>query len=181
LRADAKRNRERVLEAAEQIFAGEGLAIPIDEIAKRAGVGVGTVYRHFPTKEVLFAAIVEDKLARITKLATSLADAPDPGYAFFTVLDRMLAEGTRKKDLVDALTGAGIDIRATTSETSAALRTAIGKLLRRAQVAGAVRTNIDVGEVFALLGAVLSAAARTEASPQRLFAVVRDGLRAGTR
>ena len=66
LRADAARNRARVLEIAYETFAAEGLGVPIDEIARRAGVGAGTVYRHFPTKEDLYRAVVEDRIRRIT-------------------------------------------------------------------------------------------------------------------
>ena len=65
LRADAERNRARVLKVAEEVFASEGLAVPIDEIARRAGLGVGTLYRHFPTKETLFEAIVVGRMQEI--------------------------------------------------------------------------------------------------------------------
>ena len=65
LRADAARNRARVLETAYETFAAEGLSVPIDEIARRAGVGAGTVYRHFPTKEDLFRAVVDSRIRRI--------------------------------------------------------------------------------------------------------------------
>jgi AcrR family transcriptional regulator len=177
LRADAQRNRQRILEAAERVFAEEGLAIPLDEIARCAGVGIGTVYRHFPTKEALFAAIVHDKVARLLDYVTSLEDARDPGAAFFAVLDRMAAEGARKKDLVDALSRAGVDLRASAADISAKLRGAVGKLLRRAQAAGTVRSGVDVTDVFALIGAVLTAVGRSNSSPEKLFAIVRDGLR----
>ena len=177
LRADARRNRARVLDVAQQVFATEGLAVRVEEIAKRAGVGIGTVYRHFPTKEALFAAIVEDKLARILEHVTSLAAGPDPGPAFFAVLDRMVAEGAHKKDLVDALAVAGIDVRSSAAAVAAQLRKALGTLLRRAQAAGAVRSGVSVEDVFALLGATLAAATRTRGSAIRLFAIVRDGLR----
>lgn len=66
LRADARRNRERVLAAAQEAFAAEGISVPLDEIARRAGVGAGTVYRHFPTKEALFAAAIVDRVDRMT-------------------------------------------------------------------------------------------------------------------
>ena len=72
LRADARRNRAKVLEAAEEVFASEGLAVPIDEVARRAGVGVGTVYRHFPTKEALFEAIVVARLEALVERAEEL-------------------------------------------------------------------------------------------------------------
>src|SRR6266545_3604820 len=76
-RADAVRNRQRVLEAAKEAFAAEGLAVPLDEIARRAGVGAGTVYRHFPTKEALFEAVILDRVRKLVDYAESLADA-DP-------------------------------------------------------------------------------------------------------
>jgi len=177
LRADARRNRARVLEIAQQVFATHGLAVPVEEIARRAGVGIGTVYRHFPTKEALFAAIVEDKLARILEHVTSLAADPAPGPAFFAVLDRMVAEGAHKKDLVDALAVAGIEVRSSAADVAAQLRKVLGTLLRRAQAAGAVRSGVSIEDVFALLGATLAAATRTGGSPTRLFAIVRDGLR----
>jgi AcrR family transcriptional regulator len=166
-----------VLEAAERIFADEGIAIPIDEIARRAGVGIGTVYRHFPTKEALFTAIVHDKLERLLQYASSLADAADAGEAFFAALDRMIVDAARKKDLVDALSGAGVDVRASATDMGQRVRAAVGALMTRAQASGAVRKNLDVPELFALIGAVLTAAARTNSPPERLFAVVRDGLR----
>src|SRR5260370_4133101 len=81
MRADARRNRARVLEVAQAVFATEGLAVPIDEIARRAGVGAGTVYRHFPTKEALFEAIVISRVERLTEEGGSLASAEDPGPA----------------------------------------------------------------------------------------------------
>jgi AcrR family transcriptional regulator len=177
LRADARRNRARVLEVAEQVFASEGLAVPIDDIAKRAGVGIGTVYRHFPTKEALFAAIVQQKLARVVEHISSVAADPAPGEAFFAVLDRLVAQGTDKKDLVDALAVAGIDVRSSAQDTAKQLRSALGTLLKRAQAAGAVRRDVTVEEILALVGATLAAATRTGGSATRLFAIVRDGLR----
>ena len=80
LRADAARNRARVLEVAYQTFADEGLSVPIDEIARRAGVGAGTVYRHFPTKDDLYRAVIEDRLQSITDAAAvcALANAERP-------------------------------------------------------------------------------------------------------
>ena len=87
LRADARRNRARVLEVAQQVFAEEGLAVPIDEIARRAGVGVGTVYRHFPTKDALFEAIIVERLCAVGEAARELARRPGAGRAFFGFFD----------------------------------------------------------------------------------------------
>ena len=79
LRADAARNRARVLDVAYETFAAEGVAVPIDEIARRAGVGAGTVYRHFPTKEALFQAVIEDRVRSIVADGRGAAGAEDPG------------------------------------------------------------------------------------------------------
>lgn len=176
LRADAKRNRERVLAIAQQVFAAEGLAVPIDEIAKRAGVGIGTVYRHFPTKEALFAAIVHDRMERLIEYATSLGNAAKPGDALFAVLDRLIEDGGHKKDLVDALTGAGVDVKVQGKETRVRLQKALDHLIKRARGAKAVRAGIDAEDVLALLAATFRASASS--GSKKLFAVVLDGLRA---
>lgn len=105
LRADAQRNRDRILEAAEAVFAAEGVDVPVDVIAEKAGVGVGTLYRHFPTKERLCAAILLQRLAGIPADARALADAEDPAAAFFGFLERVVREGAAKRDLVVAVTG----------------------------------------------------------------------------
>src|SRR5580692_5476508 len=110
LRADAERNREHVLRVAQEVFAAEGLAVPIDEVARRAGLGIGTLYRHFPTKEALFLAIVVDRMERLVADAHALGRAADPGEAFFGFLARVVREGSAKKDFMDALSGAGPDL-----------------------------------------------------------------------
>src|SRR6476646_5852714 len=80
-RADSVRNRARVLDAAQKAFESEGISVSVEAIARRAGVGVGTVYRHFPTKEALFQAIVMTSLEGFVQEARGLADAEDPGAA----------------------------------------------------------------------------------------------------
>src|SRR5580698_8036779 len=122
LRADARRNRDRLLEVARDAFAGEGLSTPLDEIARRAGVGPGTLYRHFPTKESLFEAVVHERLQRLVDEARALRDDSDPGQALIGFLDRMLSEMALKRDLVDALDGAGFDLSTSLASTAAELR-----------------------------------------------------------
>src|SRR6188472_2287979 len=78
VRADAARNRARVLEIAYETFAAEGLSVPIDEVARRAGVGAGTVYRHFPTKEALFQAVFEDRVRHIVDDGRALVASEGP-------------------------------------------------------------------------------------------------------
>jgi AcrR family transcriptional regulator len=180
LRADAARNRQRVLNIAQAVFASDGLAVPIDVIARRAGLGVGTLYRHFPTKEALFAAIMVDRMDRLVAEARALADARDPGDAFFGFLARLLDEGAAKKDLADALAGSGFEPNIAPYRRRA--RAAIRVLVARAQKAGAVRRDVDVDEVLALVkGTFVAVAARGGGARarRRLLAILCDGLRAG--
>jgi AcrR family transcriptional regulator len=93
LRADARRNRDRLLHAAAAAFAAEGLSVPLDEIARRAGVGPGTLYRHFPTKEALFEAVLHDRLQRLADDARGLREVPDAGRALLGFIDRLGAKG----------------------------------------------------------------------------------------
>jgi AcrR family transcriptional regulator len=175
LRADARRNRERVLEAARELFAESGIAVPLDDIAARAGVGPGTVYRHFPTKEALFEAVTEVRLRDLVADARARADADDPGAAFDGFLARMVEEAITKRDLPDAFAGVGAGLAAHVADLHAALDV----LIRRAQQAGAVRREIRVGDLVALLKGLLGAARDVDdpAALDRIAAVVRDGLR----
>src|SRR5262245_61907213 len=113
MRADAARNRARVLEVAYETFAADGLGVPIDEIARRAGVGAGTVYRHFPTKEDLYRAVVEDRIRSIADMGRALLVEGKPGEALFTFLRSMvLLWGATDRGLSEALAGLGIDVKA---------------------------------------------------------------------
>ncbi len=176
LRADARRNRARVLAAAQEAFAAEGLAVPLDEIARRAGVGAGTVYRHFPTKEALFEAVVADRLEALAGEGRAALREPDPGPAFYGFLGRMLADAQQKKDLADALAGAGIDLRTSTQSAAADLQKQLGELLARAQREGAVRRDIDVADLHAITFGAMAAESRG-AGDGRLTAIVLDCLR----
>lgn len=181
LRADAERNRQKVLEVAQEVFAAEGIAVPIDEIARRAGLGVGTVYRHFPTKEALFQAIVLGRMEATVAEARALAKATDPGAAFFAFLERIVEGGRVKKDLIEALSSAGDDFGRALMKVKAQLKGALGELLARAQAAGAVREDVTALEVLALVTATYTALARLppqKGRSPRLFEVVCDGLRA---
>jgi AcrR family transcriptional regulator len=176
LRADAERNRRHVLETAQQVFAAEGLGVPIDEIARRAGLGVGTLYRHFPTKEALFEAIVVDRMTRMAARAEELADTPDPGAAFFTMLEAMAVESAKKKDFVHAL-GDAFATRRTFHEAKQRFRASLDVLLERAQRAGAVRPDVSTSDAIALLRGVLSIPDASADARARHLAIVFDGLR----
>jgi AcrR family transcriptional regulator len=181
LRADARRNRAKVLAAARSAFADEGLSVPLDEIARRAGVGAGTVHRHFPTKEALFEAVVLSRVREHIDQARALASDDDPETAFFRFLRRMIEDGDAKRDLVDALAGAGVDTSAVAAATEP-LRRAIGELLARAQRAGAVRDGITATDLMALLTGTFLATRQHPGDAglrDRVWTVVVDGLRAG--
>jgi AcrR family transcriptional regulator len=177
LRADARRNRAHVLEIARAVFAAEGTGVAMDELARRAGVGVGTLYRQFPTKEAMLAAIISERIASTAAHAREFAHAPEPGAAFFAFLRRMWSDGMEKRDLFEALSGSGIDVRATVAGPAKTLRGALATLLRRAQSAGAVRAGLGVEDVLSLFAGV-SLATRRGGTPARMLDVLIDGLRA---
>ncbi|HEX6673892.1 MAG TPA: TetR/AcrR family transcriptional regulator [Actinomycetes bacterium] len=179
VRADARRNRARVLEVAIEAFATEGLSLPVHEIARRAGVGTGTVSRHFPTKESLFEAIVFSFAERLVGRARQLAATEDPGAAFFDFFAAMVGEGAANRALADALAGAGFDVEAAASRAEHDVMGALRDLLARAQQAGAVRDDVDAADVKALMVGCL-ARERPGGDPgavDRMVAVVREGLR----
>jgi len=181
LRADAERNRLRVLEVAQAVFATEGLAVPIDEIARRAGLGVGTLYRHFPTKEALFEAIVIGRMQALVDDARARRSAKDAGEAFFAILARIVEEGAVKKDFLDALAATTSNVARAVGALKADLHASFELLLKRAQRAKAVRRDVGVAEVLALATGAMAASKRLGVDArgrERLLAILRDGLRA---
>lgn len=177
LRADAKRNLDRILEAASDAYAELGPDVTIDEIARRAGVGHGTVFRRFPTKEALRAAVIRSHLDEMLAVAQELAERPDPGKALEEFLwlgaerchrDRALFEGIERCSVVEEV-----------AETKQQLHDTVDKLIRRAARAGAIRRGVDSRDVGALIGAAVQAAAHAEREDawRRYVRVVLEGLR----
>ncbi|WNG88296.1 helix-turn-helix domain-containing protein [Mycobacterium sp. ITM-2016-00317] len=177
LRADAARNRARVLEVAYDTFAAEGLAVPIDEIARRAGVGAGTVYRHFPTKEALIAAVAEHRVRRIVDHAQTLLTVEGPGRALFVFFRDMVRSAAVDHGLVDALVGQGLDLEAVAPGAEAAFLATLDELLTAAQQAGTVRADVDVPVVKALLVVCKVPQVFDGDVTERVMRVVEDGLR----
>jgi AcrR family transcriptional regulator len=180
LRADAVRNRARILEAANEAFAAEGLAVPIDVIAQRAGVGVGTMYRHFPTKEALGAAILTTKVEALIAEADRLAEADDPAAALDEYLAAILTEGTACSALAGAFSEAGYDLKAAAPNLEPQFVAALGRVLQRAQAAGAVRSDVRAEDLLALVAAACMVTGRPDRdaeSGRRLLAVVTAGIR----
>jgi AcrR family transcriptional regulator len=179
MRADAVKNRARILEAAEEVFAAQGISAPIDLVAERAGVGVGTLYRHFPTKEALFEAIVLTGLQELVAAAAP-SDGDDAGESFYAFLRTFASKVSMKHDLVDALGAAGIDIKSQCASTAGDLESRVDRMLRRAEAAGAVRDGVTTKEVISLVIGVCQAAEQSApegASRDRMVDILCDGLR----
>jgi len=168
-----------VLDVAHQVFATEGLAVPIDEIARRAGLGVGTLYRHFPTKEALFAAIVVKRMDDVVVDARAHLGSNAPGEAFFEFLVRMVDSWREKKDFIEALTSAGANLDAVV-QAKHELHRVLGELLERAQKSGAVREDVTIQEILALIAGAIGSLDRHGISTKgrdRILAIIIDGLR----
>lgn len=180
LRADARRNRERLLTAADAVFDELGVGASTEEVARRAGVGIGTLFRHFPTKESLLRAVLVGRMRRLADEARELAGLEDPGDAFFAFFERVVDHAADKTALADALAAAGVDATEAVAEVRDDVTSAITGLLARAQRAGAVRADIGVPEVFALLVGASRAvehAGDDRGLAARSLAVITDGLR----
>lgn len=181
LRADARRNRERVLRTAQRLFATDGLGISLDEIARRAGVGPGTVHRHFPTKEALYLAVATDMLQQLVAEAEVLAATGDPA-ALFTLLSRMMAAGDENVAVKSALAAAEFDLRTAAPGVAADLTRHVADLLVRAHAAGVARSDATADDVMALVAGAFTAIRHAGADTSRrrsahIAQIILDGLR----
>jgi AcrR family transcriptional regulator len=181
-RADARDNRARILEVAEEVFGRGGSAASTEEVARLAGVGVATVFRHFPTKRALLEAVVVKHFGRLCRQAQSLAESADPGWAFFDMFGRLVDDAAGKLAIVEAFTDAGGGGAGKAVQGPGDLREAVGVLLGRAQDAGAVREDVRLEVVYALLVGLSRAVAHLHLSePVRAGAlgIIFDGLGCG--
>ncbi len=183
LRADARRNRARVLSAAEAVFAENGPSASTEEVARRAGVAIGTVFRHFPTKEDLVQAVFTERVGRLVDEAETLSAADDPAAAFFGFFTHLTELSVTKYAFADTLAAAGVDVTAverTHPQVVGRLHAAIGTLLTNAQRAGAVRADVGVPEVVTMMIGVSRAAEHASSDRKlltRVLAIIFDGLR----
>ena len=175
LRADARRNREAILRAARHIFAKHGSQAQIDDVAKRAKVGVGTVYRHFPTKEALFEALAVDKFDRLAQYADESMEIEDPWEALVTFLRKAAALQAADRSLSEVFRDHGTFMIDTAKDCGL---TELGdRLVRRAQDAGVLRRDVrgsDLGMICCSLGDLN---AISTWSWERMLDIVLDGLR----
>jgi AcrR family transcriptional regulator len=181
LRADARRNRARILAAAEQVFTEQGASASTEEVARRAGVAIGTVFRHFPTKDDLLRAIMKDLLQRLADEAAALADQGDASVALFTFFSRMVEQAAAKKIVIDLLARDGTEIQVT--QAAQGLRYGVAELLALAQRAGTVRAEIQIAEVMTLLTSTCQGALQAgwdSDLQSRTLTVIFNGLRPQT-
>ncbi|MET8089615.1 helix-turn-helix domain-containing protein [Micromonospora sp. NPDC005220] len=170
MRADAQRNRARILDAAEAVFAEFGPRASTEEVARRAGVAIGTVFRHFPTKDDLLAAIMKRLLTQLVEEAGQ--------RDFFAFFAHMVTQAAAKKTVVDLLAGSGVNIQL--PDAVGHLEEAVGRLLEQAQAAGTVAPPVRLPEVMALLASVCQGALHggwDEQLQDRTLAVIFAGLK----
>ena len=184
MRADARRNRDLLLSAALTAFTEHGADdVSLEEIARRAGVGIGTLYRHFPTRQTLLESVYRDQVEALCALAADLLDAPSPGDALGAWLRGMIAFSTTKRSLVTSMLATMDTASELFSACSTEIRRAVESLLARAQDAGEIRRDIDAADVMRLSHAITVATERAPQNPEqaeRLLGLMLDGLRAGT-
>jgi AcrR family transcriptional regulator len=147
MRQDARKNRERILAAADRVFGTRGDAGSTEEVARLAGVGIATVFRHFPTKEALIEATLVRHLTGLLGRTRAAASAPDPSAALSTLIHEMIERGASKLTLATMLGDAPPAVAAASSELTSAVETA----LLRAQATGTVRPDAGVEELTLLI------------------------------
>lgn len=179
LRADARRNRDRLLEVAVRAFSEAGPDVPLEGIAREAGVGIGTLYRHFPTREALVEAAYRNELARLCDAATELLRTMPPDEATRTWMDRFVAYMTTKRGMADALRVVIASGGNPYAQSRDLLAAAITTLLGAGAAAGTIRSDVEPGDVLAGLSGVSLAAGEPAQREQarRLLDLLMDGLR----
>jgi AcrR family transcriptional regulator len=175
-RADARRNYDKVLAAAREAFAEGGASASLEEIARRAEVGIGTLYRHFPTRQALLEAVYVDEVEALCRSAADLDGLP-PWDALGAWLHRFVAYMVTKQALApELLDYVGRDA-AVFQDSRAALYAAGGGLLERAQQSGAVRADTDLAEVLQLIGGIAKIPVSEPGEVDHILDIALDGLR----
>ncbi|WP_189214945.1 MULTISPECIES: TetR/AcrR family transcriptional regulator [Streptomyces] len=183
-RADARRNRERLLLAARAAFAARGTEASLEDVAKRAGVGIGTLYRHFPNRQALLSAVFADAAEQLLARSHELLDDPQPCAALVAWLREMISHAGEYRGLARALmavsSSTAPDRDSDLARCGGPIREAGGALLARAQEAGAVRAEVEIGDLLQLTHAIALAAEESPADPglaDRLLTLTLGGLR----
>jgi AcrR family transcriptional regulator len=177
MRADARRNNERLLTAARDVFSKCGGDASMEAIAKEAGVGVGTLYRHFPKRIDIVEAVYREDVDQLVETAETVVAEQDPWPAIVTWLEAFLRYARDKRTFLTELREAFDKNPALKVASRERVDRAADLVLRRAQDAGVVRTDIDGADLMQLMGPMCTNATLSEDQSHRLLAMVLDGLR----
>jgi AcrR family transcriptional regulator len=180
LRADAERNRQRLLAAAKDLFATRGLDVTLDEIARHAGVGTGTAYRRFPNKDALVDALMVDRIGELAAIARECLEDPDPWLGLTAYFERALALQAADRGLKEVLFSSGRG-RERSNHARRQIAPVVTKLVRRAKAAGMVRDDFETSDVPLInfmLNTIVDFGRDVEPDLyKRYLAIVLDGLR----
>lgn len=175
-RTDAERNRDRVLETARALFAESGYDVQMSEIARAAGVGIGTLYRKFPTREALIEAIAEHRAADLIAAARRLTDADDPSQGlagFLRHVGEVLADDRGMSEVIEKTMGS----TEPRGETREALLAIVAELIDRARVRGTVGQDVTTGDVNMVVCGLAAVIRNAAGDWRRYIEVALDGLR----
>ena len=181
LRSDARRNRVRLVASARELFAAQGVNVPVEDITHHAGLGMGTLYRHFPTKEELLDAVLEDSFAELVQAAEDSAAADDAWAGFTAFLERALAAHAANRGLKDVLAARGHGTQRAEA-MRARIRPLLRRMIQRAQEQGTLRPDFkpeDLPLVFWTADRVIDRTAAVAPDYwRRYLGLLLDGLRA---
>jgi AcrR family transcriptional regulator len=180
MRADARRNYERLLTEARSAFAEHGTDAPLEDVARCAGVGIGTLYRHFPNRHALMSAVFGEAVNDLLARSGELLDSPQPCTALVEWLREIVTHASEYRGLARALMSASRDDGSHLARCSGPMREAGSALLLRAQESGAVRPDVSIGDLLQLTNAIALAAEETPDDPalaDRLLNLTLRGLK----
>ena len=177
MRADAKRNYELLVTAARKVFDQEGGGASMEAIAREAGVGIGTLYRHFPKRIDVVEAVYVDDVDELETVARTVSDVLEPWPAFVAWLEAFVRYATGKKRFMNELHEAFEKDPALHSASRQRIQGALSVVLTRAQGAGVVRSDVDAPDLMQLLGSMCMSATLTPDQSSRLLVMIEDGLR----
>ncbi|MEV0258765.1 helix-turn-helix domain-containing protein [Streptomyces sp. NPDC050732] len=181
MRADARRNYDKLLAEGRAAFAEHGTGASLEDVARRAGVGIGTLYRHFPNRHALVSAVWEDAVSDLLARSHALLDDPQPCSALVAWLRAIITHAGEYRGLSSALMSASHDDTSALARCSKPMREAGAALLVRAQEAGAVRPDVSISDLLQLTNAISLAAEETPDDPEladRLLTLTLRGLKA---
>jgi AcrR family transcriptional regulator len=180
LRSDAQQNRDRILEVALEAFTASSTA-SLNSIAKKAGIGIGTLYRHFPTREALVLEVYRTEVQHVVDAAPALLETMEPFDALRAWMELNAHYGMAKAGLADALSAATISHENLAAETYGPVVNALSQLLQANERAGTIRPNVDPDDVLLMMGFMwrVDPNGDWQAQSRRLLDIMMDGLRAG--